>query len=749
MVSSPSIGRAVGHVEGPGKVSGQARYAGDISLPGMLTGKCLRSPYPSARIVSIDASRARMLPGVHAVLTGDDLPARYIGRSIRDQWPLARDRVRFAGEKVAAVAADSGDIAEEALLLIDVEYEELPAVFDAVEAMKDGAPLVHNDPSIYPGCPPNLPPIPNVVSQIFFQHGDVDAGFAQSDRIFEHSFRIPSVHHGYIEPHACVVRLADDGKIDCWLSNKAPFNMRSQLAVALDVPQDRIRINLVPIGGDFGGKGSLMDTVVCYHLAEHAGRPVKMVMSYAEELTAGNPRNASVITMRTGVSKDGLMLARRATIVFNAGAYGGYVPSPQVNLHGAAHAAGPFRLPNTEIESLRVYTNTVPTGHMRAPGAPQTVFAEESHVDMIANEMGIDPLEFRLRNSLHDGDEAPLGERWQDIMSDETLRGAGEMAGWATPKPANVGRGISMYERTPGGGKSEEILTVDSDAGITLLTAVPDTGTGSHTILQQIVAEELQVPLTSVTVQSGNTDTAAFDAGAGGSRVTHGAGQATLAAATELRAALVELCARVLNTNPEGISLRDSVYVADSGEQMTLSELMARARDLEEAPISRTGAYAPSGHTEVTSFAAQIAEVEVDRETGQVLLRKVTSAHDVGTIINPLTHQGQIEGGVVQGIGQGLTERLIVEDGQVTNANLGDYKLPTMADIPKLETVLIETKHGPAPYDGKAIGELSNVAVPAAIANAVYDAVGVRITELPITAEKVYAALNAKQGNHS
>ncbi|HTE86919.1 MAG TPA: xanthine dehydrogenase family protein molybdopterin-binding subunit, partial [Dehalococcoidia bacterium] len=535
MVSSPTVGRSVGHVEGPGKVSGLARYAGDISLPGMLAGKCLRSPYPCAHILSIDTSRAIALPGVRAVLTGADLPERFIGRSIRDQYPLARDRVRFAGDKVAAVAADSTEIAEEALLLIDVEYEELPGVFDALEAMRDGAPLVHDDPSAYPGCPPNLPAIPNVVSQVFFRHGDAQAGFAQADKTFEHTFRIPSVHHGYIEPHACVVRLADNGKIDCWLSNKAPFNMRAQLAVALDVPQDRIRINLVPIGGDFGGKGSLMDTVVCYHLAQRSGRPVKMVMTYAEELTAGNPRNATVITMRTGVSNDGFMIARHAKIIFNAGAYAGYVPSPQVNLHGAAHAAGPYKLPNLEIEALRVYTNTVPTGHMRAPGAPQAVFAEESHVDMIAHELGIDPLEFRLRNSLHDGDEAPLGEAWQDIMSEETLAGAAGAAGWNDAKATNVGRGISMYERTPGGGKSEEILTIDADAQITLLTAVPDTGTGSHTILQQIIAEELQVPLDLVAVQSGNTDTAAFDAGAGGSRVTHGAGQATLAATRELR----------------------------------------------------------------------------------------------------------------------------------------------------------------------------------------------------------------------
>jgi CO/xanthine dehydrogenase Mo-binding subunit len=749
MVSSTAVGRSVGHVEGPGKVSGGARYAADISLPNMIWGKCLRSPYPHARILSIDTSRARSLPGVQAVLAGADLPDRFIGRSIRDMYPLARDRVRFAGEKVAAVAADSPEIAEEALLLIDVEYEELPAVFDAIDAMQDGAPLVHDDPAAYPGAYLPLPPVGNVVSQVFFRHGDVERGFADADRVFEHTFRLPSVHQGYIEPHACVVRVDADGKIDCWLSNKAPFNMRRQLSAAIQVPEEHIRINLVPLGGDFGGKGSLMDAVVCYYLAERSGSPVKMVMTYTEELLAGNPRHTAHITMRTGVTNDGRMTARRATLVFNAGGYGGFVPSPQVNLHGAAHAAGPYRLPNVEVESLRVYTNTVPTGHMRAPGAPQAVFAEECHVDMIASELGLDPLEFRLRNALEDGDEAALGERWHDIISKDTLRAAAADAKWGESKPPNVGRGISMYERAPGGGKSDETLTIDDDARITLLTAVPDTGTGSHTILQQIIAQELQVPLETIAVQAGNTDTAAFDAGAGGSRVTHGAGQGTLAAATQLRAALLELAARLLDVPASDVRMQNGSFIASDGRSLSLSELMSRAREIEEAPITRIGTYSPSGHTEVTSFAAQIAEVEVDRDTGQVRLLRVVSAHDVGTILNPLTHQGQIEGGIVQAIGQALTEQLIVEDGVITNVNLGDYKLPTIADIPRLSTVLVESKHGPAPYQGKAIGELSNVALPAAIANAVYDAVGVRLTELPVTAEKVYAALHARESHLS
>jgi CO/xanthine dehydrogenase Mo-binding subunit len=684
------------------------------------------------------------LPGVRAVITAADVPDRLIGRRIIDVPVLARDKVRFVGEKVAAVAAESAEIAEEALLLIDVDYEALPAVFDPIAAMEPGAPIIHDDPSSYRGVPEPVPSIPNAVCQVFARHGDVEAGFAEADRIVEHTFRVASVHQGYIEPHACVVRIDDDGRINCWLSNKTPFVARRQIADALQVAEDQINVNNVPIGGDFGGKGSLMDTVLCYHLARHAGAPVKMVMTYTEELTAGCPRHMAVMTLRTGVTNDGRMTARTGRLVFDTGAYGAFTPNPMVG--GPAHAAGPYRLPNVDIEGLRVYTNHVPAGNMRAPGGPQSIFAEECHTDMVAREIGMDPLEFRLRNSLVDGDESALGHKWTDIMSRETIEAAGKAAGWDSPKPPNVGRGISMYERAPGNGDSTHIVSIDGDANITLLSGVPDTGTGSLTILQQVVAEVLQAPLESVAVRTADTDTAAFDSGAGGSRVTRTAGRATLAAAQELKTALLDLAARIFGSDTDKLTYEGGVFSARGGQRLTLPELMARAQDLEETPITRTGSYSsatdPAG---VTSFSAQIAEVEVDPETGQVTLRRVVSAHDVGTVINPLTHQGQVEGGVVQGIGQALTERLIVEDGAVTNANLGDYKLPTMADIPQLETILLETKHGPAPYEGKAIGELTNVPLPAAIANAVYDAVGVRITELPITAEKVYEALQAKK----
>jgi CO/xanthine dehydrogenase Mo-binding subunit len=755
MTNLISIGQPAGHIEGPAKVTGRALYTADITLPGMLWGKCVRSPFPHARILSIDVSQARQLPGVHAVLTGADLPEVRLGRFLLDIPILARDRVRFIGEKVVAVAAESPDIAEEALTLIDVEYEELPAVFDPLAAMQDTAPRVHEHPDSYahPPIPEAFlhggqaeffPSIPNVVSQVFYRYGDLDTGFAQADRIFEHIFSVPSVHQGYIEPHACVVSIEPSGKINVWLSDKTPFIARGQFAAALGVPEDRIRVNPVAIGGDFGGKGSLMDSVLCYYLAQHSGRPVKMVMSYTEELMAGSPRHSAVLTFRSGVTRDGQLTARQAKLIFNCGAYGAFVPLHTV--HGGVHAGGPYRVPHIEIACLRVYTNTVPAGHMRAPGAPQTIFAVESHMDMIAHELGLDPLEFRLRNALAEGDASPLGEHWQHLRGKETLLAAAQAAGWNTEKAPYVGRGIGMYDREPGSfGPSNATLSIDAEAKLTLLTGAADTGTGSYTILQQIVAEELQTPLSTVTVIQGDTDTAAFEVGAGGSRFTHTAGQATQAAARELKQVLVSLAAQRLGCTPEQIQAQPGCFVTDDGRSLNLATLMAWMAEQGAAPLTYTGSYLPGNPVEVTSFCAQVAEVEVDPETGQVQLRKLATAHDVGTILNPLTHQGQIEGGVVQGIGQALTEQLQVQDGAVTTLHLGDYKLPTAMDIPELTTVLVETKTGPAPYAGKAVGELSNVAVPAAIANAVFAAAGVRLLELPITAEKVYAGLQARE----
>ncbi|HLH78544.1 MAG TPA: xanthine dehydrogenase family protein molybdopterin-binding subunit [Candidatus Binataceae bacterium] len=751
MASLVSIGQAVGHVEGPAKVTGHTLYSADVILPGMAWAKCLRSSFPHARIKSINTAPARALAGVHAVVTGADLPDVRIGRFYLDIPLLARDKVRFVGEKVAAVVADTPEIAEAALRLIEVEYEELPAVFDALEAMKPGAPILHDSAPAHPKPPAGheevhiSPPIPNVLSQVFYRHGDIKAGFAQAARIFEHVFYVPPVHQGYIEPHACAVGIRPDGKIDVWLSNKMPFVARHQLAVAFDVPDERIRVNAVSIGGDFGGKGSLMDTALCYYLASRSHRPVKMVMNYTEELMAGNPRHTGHFIFRTGVDSAGRITARYARTLFNCGAYGSFIPAH--TLHGAHHAGGSYRIPNIEIESLRVYTNTVPRGHMRSPGAPQTIFAVETHMDMIAAELGMNPMDFRRLNVLSEGDVAPLGERWRHVAGKETLEAAAKAAGWGTPKGKNVGRGVAMYDRPPGAnGQSTATVTVDAKGRVTLLTGAPDTGTGSYTVLGQLVAEELCVPLSQVSVVHGSTDEASWEQGPGGSRFTHTGGKAAYEACQKVRQALLELAGEHLGCTAAQVSLKAAQFSTPEGKSVSLAGLMEWAAAKGKAPVSGAGVYNPAP-VDVTAFAAQIAEVEVDPETGQVTLRKLVTAHDVGTIINPLTHQGQIEGGAVQGIGQALIEHLVVRDGQVTNVHLGDYKLPTAKDIPELQTVLVPTDSGLAPHQGKAIGEHSNVSTPAAIANAVYDAVGVRLMDLPITAEKVYAGLRAKESH--
>lgn len=730
MASLTSVGISAERVEGKAKVTGEALYAADVIIPGMLWGKCLRSPFPHARIRSIDTTQARALPGVHAVITAQDIDGALIGRYLMDMPILADGVVRFIGEKVAAVAAESPEIAEKALSLIEVDYEELAAVFDAVEAMQPDAPVVHDDSSAYAVAPS---PVAvhgelklgtagsNVMASVVYRHGDLDGAFERADHVFEHTFKAAPIHQGYMEPHACLVSVEPDGKIDFWYSHKQPFLARMQMAQALGIPEERIRINPTFIGGDFGGKGTLMDGLVCYYLAAHSGRPVKMIMTYTEELMAGNPRHDALMTLRTAVTKNGEILARHGTMTFNTGAYASFTPAPI--LHGAFDIGGSYRVGAMGLDVVRVYTNTVPRGHMRAPGTPQVLFAVECHTDMIAHELGIDPVEFRLRNAVVEGDLGPLGEEWAGVRCKETLEAAAEAIDWATERPPNVGRGIALYGREPGSfGPSSATLELHEDGRLLLITGAAETGTGFFTILQQIVAEELNVPLESVFVAQNDTDHSTFELGASGSRLTHTAGQAAVIAAQEMKAFLDELA-------------------GPGRTALGMLELATLAAAREEMPVRRGGRYMPQGPAGSTSFHAQAAEVEVDPETGAITLRHFVTAHDVGTIINPITHQGQVDGGIAFGIGQALCEQLPMEDGQVMTLHLGDYKLPTAADMPRLTTVLLQSDVGPAPFNGKAIGEMTNVAVPAAIGNAIFDAIGIRITELPITAEKVHRAL--------
>ena len=747
------IGQSVVRGEGPDKVTGRSIYAADISLPGMLWGKVLRSPFPHARIVSIDTAAAKAVPGVRAVITAADLPDSLVGRRLRDMPVLARDVVRFVGEKVAAVAAETEEAAEEALLLIDVEYEELDAVFDAHEAMEPDAPTLHSELSGYEGLPQPESDINNVFAHITWGQGDVDEGFAEADLVFEHTFNAQLMHQAYIEPHACVVsvesacpELVEGGQVQVWVNNKDPYPLREQLAAVWGIAEDSVVLHPCSIGGDFGGKGSFMDVPLCYHLSLHSGRPVKMVMDYIQELMAANPRHPATMTIRSGVKRDGTLVARQARVVFDSGAYGAFKPT--VYLRGADHLCGVYRIPHARIDSYMVYTNNVPKGHMRSPAKPQVVFAVEAHTDLVARGLGMDPYEFRQKNLLRNGDASPVGHVWQDIRAEETLRRAAEAVGWDTPKSSGTemltGRGLAITDLSQGVGRFAARISMNSSGRPTLHMAFWDTGTGSHTVLRQMVAQELSVPVEEVDIELLDTSEMPFSSGSGGTRVTYTAGQAVVGAARELKRQVIRAAAPLLDSPEEDVTLQSGRVVVGPSpvrpayyRTINIGEVVAHVGD---GTIVAEYEFA-SEPPDLTSFCAQAAEVEVDPETGAVTVKRLVSAHDVGAILNPLMHQGQVEGGVIQGLGYALMEELQTEDGHISNPSFGDYKIPTIADVPELVTVLVEGNNGPAPYRSKGIGESANIPVAGAIANAVADAIGARVPSLPLTAEKVLRAL--------
>jgi len=739
------IGARVARVEGVEKVSGSALYAADVRLPGASWGKILRSPYPHARIVRVDASEAWKVDGVHAVITGKDVAGRYRGKSIRDIPVLCWDKVRYIGDRVAAVAAETAEAAEEALGRIHVEYEELPAVFDPLKAMEPGAPILHDDPGAYDGAPQDIlvKDIPNVLNRLTWSKGDIEKGFREADLVLEHTFRLPLRSQGYIEPQSVMLVIEDDGSIQGWASTKTPFAARNELSKAVGLPPDRVRINALNVGGDFGGKGGAGDLSVAYFLAQQAKRPVRITLAHSEDLTTTNPDHLTVITVRTGVKRDGRIVARYLRAVHASGAYGGQKPGH--GTLGGAGTAGPYRIENTYLEALQVYTNTVPGGFWRAPGALQAIFAVESHMDLVAKELSMDPAEFRLKNVVGEGEENALGKSWRGVKARETLQAALDAADWNKSKPApNYGRGIAMYERGTGAGKSWIVLTAERDGTLTVFTVSGDQGTGLRTVLCQTVATEMGVPVEQVMVRVGNTGDVPFgvDIGFGGSRSTNIGGHVAMQACSELRAKLITQAARMLNCAQEQVVYKTGRFSSRDNRRrsLSLSEVVAAG----EGPITVSAQLEVPRKGSSTSFVAQVAEVEVDAETGKVRLHRFVTAHDVGTIINPVSHQGQIDGGAMMAIGAALTEELPLDEGKITTQNFGEYKLPNISDIPRFKTVLIHSTGGPGPYEAKGIGEMANVSPPAAIANAVDDAVGVRIFDLPVTAEKVFKALNQR-----
>jgi carbon-monoxide dehydrogenase large subunit len=734
VISSP-----VPRADGLEKVSGRTLYAADIDCSGVLWGKILRSPYPHARILNVDVSRARNVPGVEAIVTGEDAKGSFVGKQIRDMPVLCWDVVRFIGDRVAAVAAETRDAAEEAVTLIDVDYKELPAVFDPLEAMQGDAPLLHADLTLYGGAPEDTLAlnVHNGLTRLEWRKGDVESGFRKADLVLGHTFRVPARHQGYIEPHASIVAVEADGRIQVWTSAKNPFGVRTQLAHAIAVPEERIRVNVVNVGGEFGGKGDGVDLPIAYLLASRSGRPVKLVMTYAEELAASNPAHPTIVTIRSGVNRDGRIVARALRALHASGAYGAL--KSKASLATGHYVGVPYRVENSAFEFLQIYTNTVPGGYYRSPGAIATVFALESHTDLLAKELGMDPAEFRLKNLIGEGEEDAVGQRLHDVRFREVFEAALDTADWKKPKPDHVGRGIALTARHISGGDTGLVLTVEADGTLTVLSPTIDQGSGTHTILRQLVAEEMRVPVDQVRVVIGDTDTTPRDSGVRASRITYVAGRAVVQACETLREKLSAQAARLLECACSDVDFGAGKFWLrqERGQEVSLKRVLAPLGGRLAVTVYEDYPYPD----QVSYFCAQVAEVEVDPETGAVHVHRIVSAHDVGTILNPLGHQGQIDGSTVMGFGQAVMEELVIENGRVTNNNLGDYKLPTARDIPKLKTVLLDSPGGVGPLNAKPIGEFANNCPPAAIANAVADAVGARLFELPVTAEKIYEAL--------
>jgi CO/xanthine dehydrogenase Mo-binding subunit len=545
------------------------------------------------------------------------------------------------------------------------------------------------------------------------------------------------VHQSFLEPHCCLVWIDEQDRVQMWSPNKVPHGLKQSMAQAFGIPKEKICVNPVAIGGDFGGKGAPIDEPICYLLAARARRPVKMVMEYREEFFAGAPRHAAIMKLKTGVKRDGTIVAHQMDAFLDAGAYGGFRPGAVVG--GIAHAGGCYRAEHARIAVSRVYTNNLPGGQMRAPGEPQGFFAAESHMDCVARKVGMDPYEFRMKNLMEEGDVTLTGGHYKAIKAKETLRAAAEAAGYSAPKRKYVGRGVAMGYRGPGGGTTSLKIELAPDGSIVIHTSFFEQGTGTYTTLRQIAAEELACDAGEIQIKTLDTDSGVdSDTGLGGSRGTRVASGAAYQAAHAAKEDLLALAESMLGwPKSETILKGKNLVNVKSKKQQRWQELLVRAG----GSVTGEAFNKDDEHSPVTAFAAQVAEVAVDPDTGAVTLRRLTTAHDTGMIMNPVGHQGQIEGGVVQGIGYGLIEYLPVEEGRVQVANFGEYKIPTVKDIPALKTVIIAGKEGVGPYNVKGIGE-NPISPPApAIANAIEDAVGVRIKDLPITSEKVYAAM--------
>jgi len=739
------VGKRVSRVDALAKVTGKAIYAADISLPNMLYGKILWSPYAHARIRRLDVAKAQALGGVMAIITATDVPKQ----EGEEEYPnpmtccVAREEVIFAGQPVAAVAAINPHIAEEALGRIEVDYEELPSVIDVLEAMKLDAPLVH--PNSYTK---NLPEQDTKPSNIFWYmktvRGDVEAGFRGADIVLENTFRTQTVNHGYLEPRASVASVDPKGKVTIWSDSQGIFELRELAADFLNLPFNYIKVIPVEVGGAFGGKSHQVVSLLCVLLSQKTGRPVKIVTTREEVFKTTRPAPASVITVRMGASKEGCLTAVSVTMVYDYGALHGMGGMPEVPL-GCFAGLSPYRIPNLKMECYSVYTNKMPSGPYRAPAATQSAFAVESQLDLLARALEMDPLEFRIKNVAGEGDPLPYGQPLPKVGFRETLERMRQyLVQRGKLEGENRGRGVACGYWAPGVGAAGANIHVNADGTVVLVVGSVDL-TGTRTTLAQMVAEELGIPFENVSVVSGDTETAPFSVPTVGSMITRSLATPVCRACQDVKDQLCRRAASQLGVEPDDVDFaRGRVQVKGMPQKSVSWVDLARQTGHfpTESPVIGQGSSV--GFQASPVLAVDAADVEVDKETGKVKILSYVAAQDAGLAVNPTLVEGQIQGAVAQGIGWALTESCVFHKGVMQNANLLDYRMPTAADLPFVETLLVEVGFDASPFGVRGVGEPPIVPSLATIANAIHRAVGARLKELPMTPEAVFWALQAQ-----
>lgn len=748
------IGKGLPKIDSIAKATGEAQYTVDLRMPGMLHGKILRSPLAHARIKSIDVSRAEQSSGVHAVITSTDVPPNRFSffQWQADKTILCTDRVRYIGDEVAAVAAVDEDTASNALDLINVEYEPLPAVFDAEEAMKPGAPLIHEKQN-------------NIAFHVDRLFGDPDRAFGECGFICEDRYVTDKVTHCCLEVSNCIASWDPSGRLTIRVNTQAPHTQRQEVARILGIPIRNVRIISSVMGGGFGSKLVMdMKLPIAAVLSRKTGRPVKIENSRQEEFSTAKTRYGYTIYVKTGAKKDGRLWAREMKVIGDNGAYNDKGPA---TLNFSSMMFGVmYNIPNIRYEGTLVYTNKQMGTAFRGFGNPQVTFACESQLDVLAEKMGIDPLELRLKNANQPDQVTSCGAEITSCGMTECMEAASGAAQWPKKRKQEGLRGIGLANlvHTGGGGRfygynsTEAFIKLSEDGTVTLVTSALDMGQGAHTAMAQIVAEEIGVNLEDVNVISNDTDLTPYDLGAWGSRATFMNGNAALDAARQVKKEIIGVVSEMTEAKAEEIVLEDGkAFVKGSKDTYTFAELANYAFNKRGTPISGRGRFVdrlPAGYTIMEAFAkniptfafgTQTAEVEIDPQTGEVRVLRVVAAHETGRTINTTMAEGQVEGMVVQGIGYALMEKLVLEDGRVVNDGFLDYKIPTIGDIPEIETILVETHDPHGPFGAKGIGEAGLVPTSAAIANAIYNACGIRVRELPISRETILHALNNRK----